>query len=74
MYAYVITKPRIYHTREEVVVDVCVLDEADIATAIAANAVPIFPDAEGAYVTALVGKLLQGGPPFIADDKRLLAA
>lgn len=68
VYAFAILKPRIYHTRDSVTIDVCVLDEADITAAIAADEVPIFPDAAGAYVTALVSKLATGNVRFEADD------
>lgn len=73
IYAYNITKPRIYHTRPNVIIDVCIFDEAAVAAAIAANQIPIFPDAEGAYLDALIAKLSKGGPPFLADDRRQLA-
>lgn len=69
VYGYVIVEPRIYHTRPNVKIDVCILDEAAIATAIAADRVPLFPDAEGAYVTALTEKLLSPTAKFGADDQ-----
>lgn len=72
VYAFAIVKPRIYHTRTTVTIDVCVLDEAAIATAIAADQVPLFPDAEGAYVTALVNKLLTPAAKFDVDYFRQL--
>lgn len=68
VYAYCIVKPRIFHTRTSVIIDVCVLDEAAVTAAIIADEVPLFPDAEGAYVSALVAKLTKGGPPFVADS------
>ena len=74
VYAYAIVKPRIFHTRTTVIIDVCVLDEAAVATAIAADQVPLFPDAEGAYVTALVDKLSNPNLRFGADSQRMVKA
>ena len=67
VYAYRIIPPRIYHTRTNVVIDVCVYDVAVVRAAIAANAVPLFPDAEGAYITALVAKLSNPNSRFDVD-------
>lgn len=67
VYAYQIVPPRIYHTRTNVVIDVCVYDVAVVKAAIAANAVPLFPDAEGAYVSALVAKLDNPATRFDVD-------
>lgn len=69
VYGFVIIEPRIYHTRPNVTIDICVFDEGAVATAIAANGVPIFPDAEGAYVTGLTEKLLSPTAKFGADDQ-----
>ena len=66
VYAYVIEEPRIYHTRTNVKIDVCVLDMVAVAAAIAADQVPLFPDAEGHYVTALTAKLLN---PTVVFEK-----
>lgn len=67
VYAYRIIPPRIYHTRTNVVIDVCVYDVAAVRAAIVANTVPLFPDAEGAYVTALTAKLKDPGARFDVD-------
>lgn len=70
VYGYAIIKPNIYHTRENVYIEVCTLDEATVTASIAADIVPIFPDAEGAYVTALVERLTTPPAKFAADDLR----
>jgi hypothetical protein len=67
VYAYVIVLPRIFHTRTSVKIDVCVYDVAAQKAAIAADAVTLFPDAEGAYVTALVAKLKDPTAKFGVD-------
>lgn len=67
VYAFVVVLPRIYHTRTSVKIDVCVYDVAAQKTAIAANAVTLFPDAEGAYVTALTAKMKDPSARFDVD-------
>lgn len=67
VYAYMIVKPRIYHTRPNVKIDVCVYDVAAQKAAIAADAVTLFPDAEGAYVTALTAKMKDPSAKFEVD-------
>ena len=56
VYSYVIVKPRIFHTRTTVIIDVCVWDVAAQETAIAADTV-IFPKLGPAYISALVDRL-----------------
>ena len=56
VYSYAIVKPRIFHTRTTVIIDVCVWDVAAQETAIAADTV-IFPKLGPAYISALVDRL-----------------
>lgn len=57
-YQYVIDYPQIYHTSTAgVVVGLCVWDAVDAAADIDANEVPLFPNAEGAYVSGLGSKM-----------------
>ena len=67
VYAYHIFPPRIYHTRTSVKIDVCVYDVAAQKAAIVADAVTLFPDAEGAYITAVVAKLKDPSARFDVD-------
>lgn len=67
VYAYHIDLPRIYHTRTSVKIDVCVYDVVAQKAAIVADAVTIFPDAEGAYITAVVAKLKDPTTTFDVD-------
>lgn len=67
VYAYTIVRPRIYHTRTNVKIDVCVYDVAAQKTAIANNSITLFPDAEGAYVTALAAKMKDPTSTFSVD-------
>lgn len=67
VYAYMIVKPRIYHTRTNVKIDVCVYDVVAQKAAIVADAVTLFPDAEGAYITGVVAKLKDPTSKFDVD-------
>lgn len=67
VYAFHIEPPRIFHTRPNVKIDVCVYDVAAQKIAIAANAITLFPDAEGAYVSALSAKMKDPTQKFRVD-------
>lgn len=58
VFSYAFKKPRIYHTRTSVVIDVCVYDFDARKTAIFADGELLFTEAEGAYFSGLMSMLM----------------
>lgn len=74
VYSYVIVRPRIFHTRPSVTIEVCVYDAAAQLANINNNGTPIFPNADGAYVSALAMKLIDPKSKFEVDEQGQIMA